>query len=345
MLRFENVTKFYNGNVVLDNISIKFEQGKLYALVGPNGSGKTTMMKAAAGLVKPEKGVIYFNESPIDVQTKAHIAYMPTEPYYYNFMTIANVANYHKDFFPDFDMPYFKKLLDYMGLSEKLKIKSLSSGMAAKLKIAVTLSRRSNIVMLDEPLNGIDIIARDQIISSIIASASQGSCFIISSHLFDELEPIVNDIVMVRNGQIIINGNIDEVRRANNKSISDLYREVYGAPAFNPYGYPQQMPNMPYGQMPQQPNYSQYPQYPQQNMNMPQYPQYPQQNTNQYPQYPQYPQQNMNTPQYPQYNSAQNNFEAAPPQNTGFEPSAQQNIAEIVSEIIDSENNGGDTNA
>ncbi len=334
MLRFENVTKFYNSVPVLDNVSINFEQGKLYALIGPNGSGKTTLMKTAAGLVKPEKGTIYFNNSPITVRTKANIAYMPTEPYYYNFMTIENVANYHKDFFPDFDMSYFKKLLAYMGLTEKLKVKTLSSGMAAKLKIAVTLSRRSNVVMLDEPLNGIDVIARDQIISSIIASASQGSCFIISSHLFDELEPIVHNVVMVRNGQIIINGDINEVRRANNKSISDLYREVYGAPSFNPYG--QFMPNMP--QMPQQfqntsyPPYQQYPtppyqqQYP--NMNMPQYP-------------------NANTPQYPQNNSWQNQFSGeSQVQNTPVAQPIQEILNNVdASDNSDVDNNGGDANA
>ncbi len=322
MLRFENVTKFYNSVPVLDNVSINFEQGKLYALIGPNGSGKTTMMKAAAGLVKPEKGTIYFNNSSITVRTKANIAYMPTEPYYYNFMTIENVADYHKDFYPDFDIPYFKKLLAYMGLSEKLKVKTLSSGMAAKLKIAVTLSRRSNVIMLDEPLNGIDVIARDQIISSIIASASQGSCFIISSHLFDELEPIVHNVVMVRNGQIIINGDINEVRRANNKSISDLYREVYGAPSFNPYG--QFMPNM--QQMPQQPFNQPYQQHP--NMNMSQYP-------------------NANMMQYPQNNPWQNQFNnSTQVQNT---PVAQpiQDVLDNVDTSNDSvaDNNGGDANA
>lgn len=340
MLRFENVTKFYNNTPVLNNISINFEQGKLYALIGPNGSGKTTMMKCAAGLVKPEKGIIYFNDSPIAVHTKTNIAYMPTEPYYYNFMTIENVADYHKDFFPDFDMPYFKKLLAYMGLSEKLKVKTLSSGMAAKLKIAVTLSRRSNVIMLDEPLNGIDVIARDQIISSIIASASQGSCFIMSSHLFDELEPIVHNVVMVRNGQIIINGDINEVRRANNKSISDLYREVYGSPSFNPYG--QFMPNMQMPQQPQNPSYPQYQQY-----STPPYQQYPNTQYQQYqnPPYPQYP--NMNMPQYPQNNPWQNQVN-----NNAQAQSAP--VAQPIQEILNdaeasdnsvADNNGGDANA
>ncbi|MBQ7131028.1 MAG: ABC transporter ATP-binding protein [Oscillospiraceae bacterium] len=342
MLKFQNVTKIYNGIPVLDNVSLEFAQGKLYALIGPNGSGKTTMMKAAAGLVKPESGLILFNGVPINVKTRADIAYMPTEPYYYNFMSIRDVGKYHKDFFDDFDIDYYKKLLSYMELSEKLKVKSLSSGMNAKLKIAATLARRAKVIMLDEPLNGIDVIARDQIISSIIASASsQGSCFLISSHLFDELEPIVHDVVMVRNGRIIISGDINEIRQANNKSISDLYREIYGGMNFNPYANMQQgNMGVPYGQP--VPMYPQYPQYPQQGM--PQYPQYPQ--NPQYPQpmqnnqaYPQYPQYGQNVPQYPQY-------QQWPPQNQQQQavqhplPMPQNNIvSENFAANINSQNN------
>ncbi len=316
MLVFQNVTKIYDGIPVLDNVSLEFLPGKLYALIGPNGSGKTTMMKAASGLVKPESGTITFQGVPISVKTRNDIAYMPTEPYYYNFMTIREVGKYHKDFFDNFDVEYFKKLISYMELSEKLKVKSLSSGMNAKLKIAVTLARRAKVIMLDEPLNGIDMIARDCIISSIIASASsQGNCFLISSHLFDELEPIVNDVVMVRYGKIIISGDINEIRKANNKSISDLYREIYGGANYNPYAG-----------MPQYPQYPQQgaPQYPQQGMS--QYPQYPQAGMSQYPQqgvpqYTQYPQQCM--PQYTQYPQ---NMPYYQPQNVQ-QPTSQINPA------------------
>ena len=118
---------------------------------------------------------------------------MSTEPFYYDYMRIRDVKAFHKDFFADFDADLFDRLLTFMELTPDLKIRALSSGMAAKLKIAVTLSRRAEVIMLDEPLNGIDLIGRDQIIHTIIQATGSGATFIISSHLFDELEPIVDN--------------------------------------------------------------------------------------------------------------------------------------------------------
>lgn len=114
-----------------------------------------------------------------------------------------------------------------MELTPDLKIRALSSGMAAKLKIAVTLSRRAEVIMLDEPLNGIDLIGRDQIIHTIIQATGNGATFIISSHLFDELEPIVDNVVMMKGGKVILEGELEAIRTEHGKSISDLYREIY----------------------------------------------------------------------------------------------------------------------
>ena len=121
---------------------------------------------------------------------KKYIAYMSTEPFYYDYMRIQDVKTFHKDFFADFDPDLFDRLLTFMELTPDLKMRALSSGMAAKLKIAVTLSRRAEVIMLDEPLNGIDLIGRDQIIHTVIQATGNGATFIISSHLFDELEPL-----------------------------------------------------------------------------------------------------------------------------------------------------------
>lgn len=228
MLKFENVHKKYGSKFALSEFNYTFESGKVYALVGPNGSGKSTMMKMAAGLVKADIGTVSFNGEPISYTTRASIAYMPTEAFYYDYMSIETVANYYQDFYTDFSRDEFFNLLRFMGLEQNAKVKALSSGMAAKLKIAATLARKASVIMLDEPLNGIDLIARDQIINSIIGSTAPGSTFIISSHLFDELEPIVDNVVMLKDGKLAIHGNIDDIRQQYGKSISDLYREIYG---------------------------------------------------------------------------------------------------------------------
>ncbi len=227
MLKFEHVVKGYDTKRALDDLTVAFEPGKVYALVGPNGSGKSTMMKSAAGLVKITSGSLTYKGMPIGVESKKHIAYMSTEPFYYDYMRIQDVKTFHKDFFADFDPDLFDRLLTFMELTPDLKMRALSSGMAAKLKIAVTLSRRAEVIMLDEPLNGIDLIGRDQIIHTVIQATGNGATFIISSHLFDELEPIVDNVVMMKHGKLVLEGELESIRAQYGKSISDLYREIY----------------------------------------------------------------------------------------------------------------------
>ena len=229
MLKFENVTKGYENKKALNGISLSFKKGKVYALVGPNGSGKSTMMKIATGLVKPSTGLCTYNDLPIGVESKAKIAYMSTEPFYYDYMRIRQVFNFHKDFYTDFNEAKFYDLLKFMELDINMKVKSLSSGMAAKLKITTTLSRDAEVIMLDEPLNGIDLIGRDQIINAVIKATNPNSTFIISSHLFDELEPIVDNVVFIKNGSVLLDGEIEQIRLEQKKSITDLYREIYGS--------------------------------------------------------------------------------------------------------------------
>ena len=263
MLTFEHVTKTYGGMNALYDFTLRFLPGHVYALVGPNGSGKSTMMRIAAGLVKPTFGAVSFQNIPIGVETKKHIAYMCTEPFYYDYMKIRDVEEFYADFFDDFDSNRFASLLQFMQLFPEMKVKTLSSGMAAKLKIAATLSRNAPVIMLDEPLNGIDLVGRDQIIQSILRGANPEATILISSHLFDELEPIVDRIVMMSRGTLILEGDLEEIRTRFGKSISDLYREYSNAYFPCPPNMGQYPPNMAqpgqYQQPPVPPNMGQYP--------------------------------------------------------------------------------------
>ncbi|MCR4840955.1 MAG: ATP-binding cassette domain-containing protein [Lachnospiraceae bacterium] len=228
MLTFTHVTKGYGAKKALNDVTYTFEKGKIYALVGPNGTGKSTLMKTAAGLVKPNRGTVAYNGMEIGAKTKAKIAYMSTEPFYYEFMTIKQVKKFHMDFFDDFDPQAFDRNLAFMQLTPELKVKSLSSGMAAKLKIAVTVSRRAEVIMLDEPLNGIDLIGRDQIVNAIRQMIDPRSCVIVSSHLFDELENVVTDVVFMNEGKIILAGNLRQVESDRGMRMTDIYRATYG---------------------------------------------------------------------------------------------------------------------
>ena len=228
ILKCQQLTKHYYAKTAVDHLDLALEKGRIYALLGPNGSGKSTLMKMIVGLIKPSEGEVLYEGKPLDWRMRAEIAYMPTEPYFFSYMTCEDVGKYYADFFTDFSMDTFTNILGEMELSKKAKCRELSSGMAAKLKIALTMSRNSRIIMLDEPLNGIDLVARDHIISAIINHLNDDTTVLISSHLVEELERIVDEVIFLKDGRLILASGADELREERGKSLADLYRELYG---------------------------------------------------------------------------------------------------------------------
>lgn len=227
MIECSNVKKKYMTVTAVEDITLNIKPGRIYALLGPNGSGKTTLMKMIAGLTKQTSGTILYEGMPIGVESKKHIAYMPTESCFYPYMNSMDAGRYYQDFFEDFSMDKYRSLLRELELDEKQKANKMSSGMLAKLKIAVTLARDSRLIMLDEPLNGIDIIARDKIISTIMDSVDGQRSFILSSHLVDELEKIIDYAIFIKNGVVVKQGDAEALRDENGKSIVEIYKEIY----------------------------------------------------------------------------------------------------------------------
>jgi len=221
-----NISKKYFNKTVLNSVSFNIEPGNIYAMLGPNGSGKTTWMKIASCLTKPSAGEISLNGKSIGQDTKKEIAYMPTEPYFYDWMTVKDTKKYYMDFFDDFDESIFAELLEKMKLTENLKCKNLSSGMTAKLKIALALSRKVKVYLLDEPLNGIDLIARDTVMNTIISCLSEDVALVVSSHLVEELEAFANKAVFIKNGDLLDICDIETLRMEQGKSLADRYREL-----------------------------------------------------------------------------------------------------------------------
>ncbi len=226
MLETKHITKKFINKVAVDDISFTLEAGKIYALLGPNGSGKTTWMKMVATLTKPTEGEILYKGEPVGRESRKEIAYMSTEPYFYSWMKISDVGEYYQDFFEDFSMPAFREFLDKMGLAENLKVKSLSSGMMAKLKIAATMARKAKLYLLDEPLNGIDLIARDQIMETIITSLEDDVTLVVSSHLVEELEQFVNAAVFIKDGKVVDIVDVEDMREEQQETLAGRYRSI-----------------------------------------------------------------------------------------------------------------------
>ena len=226
MLKLQNVTKRYLRRTALDGVSLEIEAGKTCLLLGPNGSGKTTMMKLITGLARPTSGEITLDGEDIGPATKARVAYMPTENYFYNYMTVKDIGKYYADFFRDFDSARYRRMLTDMELDEADHIRQLSSGMAAKLRLSLALSRDAALMMFDEPLNGVDILTRTQTIDAIRAGRQSGRTMLISTHLVDELEDVVDCLVFLKQGHLVMAGDKNEI--CAGRTLKDLYLDIYG---------------------------------------------------------------------------------------------------------------------
>ena len=228
MLEISHVTKQYGNKVAVSDATLNVEDGRLVALLGPNGSGKTTLMKMIAGLVSPTAGEIAFDGEKIGPATKRRIAYMPTEAYFYNYMSARDAGRYYRDFFDDFSMERYLRALEEEHLDPKAKIRTMSSGMVAKVKLALTFARDSKLIMLDEPLNGIDIIARERTLALIRQQHTSERALIVSSHLVDELEEMIDDAVFMLNGAVALAGSAQRIREQYGVGIVEMYRRIYG---------------------------------------------------------------------------------------------------------------------
>ena len=226
ILECRNLTKSYRGKRAVSNLNVRLEEGKIYGLLGENGSGKTTWMKMMAGLAKPSQGEIFYNGHPLNYMDKNEIAYMATESFYYDYMKVSDVEKYYADFFQDFNPQKFKELIARFGLDGQMKARNLSSGMNAKLRIAATLARDAKLCMLDEPLNGVDYKAREDIISIIVEEADENRTFVISTHLIEEVESFVEKAIFTKNGELIKLVDLEQERAAGGRSLAEIYISV-----------------------------------------------------------------------------------------------------------------------
>ncbi len=183
-------------------------------------------MKMMTGFIKPTQGEVVFDGAPWNYRAKNQVAYMSTEPFYYDFMNIGMVGKYYSDFFEEFDQKKFHDLIAKVGLSEEMKMREISTGMMAKLKVIATLSRKAMLYMLDEPLNGIDLKAREEIIDVILTTVSEKNAVIISTHLIEEIESFIDHAIFMKDGSVIYECDVEEERMRSGRSAADLYREL-----------------------------------------------------------------------------------------------------------------------
>lgn len=227
ILKAANLNKSYYRKKALEGFNIEISEGKIVGLLGPNGSGKTTFIKISAGILRSTSGEITIDGQKPGVYTKSIVSYLPDVNFLYKWMKIKDSVAFYKDMFSDFDEQKCKELLQFMDLNEEDKVTALSKGMLEKLNLSLTLSRKAKLYILDEPLGGVDPVAREKIIDAILNNYREDSSMIVTTHLVNDIERLFDDVAFISNGKVVLQGNAEELRVERGKSIDELYREVF----------------------------------------------------------------------------------------------------------------------
>lgn len=227
VLEIKNLTKKYSKKMVIDNISLNIDSGKIIGLLGPNGCGKTTLLKILAGLLTKTNGEIYIDGKEIGIETKAIVSFLPDKPYFASWMKVHDILAFFADFYRDFDMKKATEMLELLKIGVNDKIKTMSKGTKEKLNLALVMSRNARLYLLDEPIGGVDPAARDYILRTIIANFSENSSVIITTHHIADVEKILDDVVFLSNGKIELYSAVEDLREEKGKSVDEIFRETY----------------------------------------------------------------------------------------------------------------------
>ena len=231
VLQITNLHKSYGSHSVLEGVSFCIPRGKIVGLLGPNGCGKSTIMKLIAGLIPLSKGEILIDGMAPGQKTKSLISYLPERSYLNDWMRISDLLSFFHDFYSDFDLERAKQMLADLNIALNDRLKTMSKGTKEKVQLVLVMSRRARLYLLDEPIGGVDPEARDYILNTILNTIlknfEEDSSILISTHLIQDVEAVFDRALFLNQGKIVIDGEVDEIREKYGKSIDGLFREVF----------------------------------------------------------------------------------------------------------------------
>ena len=226
-IKIQDLNKKYGKKQVLKDVNLTLHGGQIVGLLGSNGSGKTTLIKVLNGLLKEYDGDVQIDQQAIGIHSKKIISYLPDEPYFENWMTTSDALNLFVDMYDDFDLNKALSLMERMDIEKKVKIKELSKGMKEKFQLILVMSRKAKIYILDEPLGGIDPAARELILDTILNNYAEDALVLLSTHLIADIEKIFDEVIFIKNGEIILHENSEDLRMKRQASINDIFKEEF----------------------------------------------------------------------------------------------------------------------
>ena len=227
ILACRNLWKSYGKKEALKGLNLSIDRGRIVGLLGPNGSGKTTLIKLICGLLTPTDGGIFVDKKEIGVETKKMVSYLPERTYIPDWMKVTDILDMFEDFYADFKRERALQMLESLNINPADKIKTLSKGTKEKVQLILVMSRDADLYLLDEPIAGVDPAARDYILKTIITNYNENATVIISTHLITDIETVLDEVVMIKNGELVMHKTVDEIREENGMSVDQLFREVF----------------------------------------------------------------------------------------------------------------------
>ena len=227
LLECRGLVKTYKGVPALCGVSFDIPAGRIVGLLGPNGSGKTTLIKLISGLLTPTEGTVTVGGYTPGPESKALVSYLPERTYLTEWMKVGAFIEYFADFYEDFDKNRAYEMLSSLNINTDSVLKTLSKGTKEKVQLILVMSRRAKLYLLDEPIAGVDPAARDYILGTILKNYSNDATVIISTHLISDIENILDDVIFLKNGNIVTAGRADDIREESGKTIDALFREVF----------------------------------------------------------------------------------------------------------------------
>ena len=224
LVEIVNLTKKYGANVAVNNLTVSLPKGKIIGLLGPNGSGKTTLIKMLNGLLTPTEGTIMIDGNYVGPATKSKVAYLPDRTYLTMNQTIREILDFFQDFYTDFSRERAEEMLKSLGIDPAVKMRTLSKGTKEKVQV---MSRNASLYILDEPIAGVDPAARDYILRTIINNYNPEATVLISTHLIEDVEQVLDEVIFMRYGQLVLYTSVDNIREEKGKSVDAYFREVF----------------------------------------------------------------------------------------------------------------------
>ena len=223
----QGLTKVYGNTLAVNNLNLTIPRGKIIGLLDPNGSGKTTLIKMINGLLTPTAGSILINGMAPGPETKARIAYLPERTYLQSGMKVCDLVDFFEDFYADFDKNRAFSMLSALNIQHTAQLKTLSKGTKEKVQLILVMSRHADLFILDEPIAGVDPAARDYILNTIITNYNENASILLSTHLISDIENILDEVIFIRNGQVITHMPVDRIREEYGQSVDAYFRRVF----------------------------------------------------------------------------------------------------------------------